>query len=113
MRSEAAFGPAPKVVDHARRTDRRNGRTVDDAHFPADQRQAQPVEVDAEWSACVHRVHELTSAVDEAGEVPTGWTVPERQLALLDAEPCASRVDRHPDLAPEARRKRKASLPRG
>src|SRR5262245_19499871 len=47
MRSEAAFGSAPQIVDHSHRTDRSDGRTVDDAHFPADERQTPAVKIDA------------------------------------------------------------------
>ncbi len=53
-------------------------------------------------------VDELAAAMEEARRVATGRAVVEVELDLLELEPGAKRVDRHPYLAAEAGRERKA-----
>ena len=99
MGAKAPLLPRPQVVGQP---DRRHHRLVG-RERPADERQASAAVVEGERPRGEERVGELARSVDEAGQVAAGRTMPERQRHLLDAEPRARRVDRHPDLAAEAR----------
>ena len=104
VRAEAALGPAPEVVgepdrgdEPARATQRTSSRRAAGAGRGGSRRAARRASSDvASWRP----------RWTKPREVAAGRAVLERQLDLLDAEPGARRVDRHPRLAAEARRER-------
>jgi hypothetical protein len=111
VRAEAALAPAPEVVCETDRGNRRDGGPSRQRRRPADERQAPAAIVDGERPGGEQRVDELAPPVQEPAQVATGRPVAERQRHLADAEAGASRVDRHPDLAAEARRERERGPP--
>ncbi len=66
-----------------------------------------------ERAAGERRLHELAAAVDEARCIAAARAMAQRELELLNAEPRANRVDRHPHLAAEAGSRREAGNARG
>ena len=111
MRAEAALLAAPEIVGEAQRGDRRDRRTIRHPDLPADQRQPEAAEVDAERAAGIDGVAELPRPVEEAAGIAPGGAVTERQLDLAELEPGARGVDRHPHLAAEAGRDGEAGGP--
>ena len=114
VRAEAALRPAPEVVGEPERAiaARRPASRLHRERRPADERQAQAAVVDGERPA--------------ASSASTSWRprwakpAASRPVArcssgsstLLDAQPGADGVDRHPHLAAEARREREAGRAR-
>src|SRR5205814_8833110 len=69
--------------------------------------------VDGARAAGEQRVERLPPAVREAAGIPCGRAMAERQLEFGNPEAGPDRVDRHPHLAAEAGRERKACLAGG
>jgi hypothetical protein len=70
-------------------------------------RHARAAVIHAQRSGRERRVAELPAAVNEAACVAAGRAMFELERDLLDVNPRAHGVDRHPCLRPEARRERK------
>jgi len=68
--------------------------------------------VDRQRPAREQQIEELTTAMREARQVPPCLAMLEVDVDFLDGEACAHHVDRHPQLAPEARREREGGRAR-
>ncbi len=114
MGPEAPLRPAPEIVGEPDRCDRRDGRHREPDHG-ADERQPEPAVVHGLRPAGEHELGELAAAVREPAQVTARRAMLELELDLLDLEPGADRVDRHPRLDPEAHRDRedRGARPRG
>src|SRR5437763_1702236 len=99
-----ACGPGVEVVGEADRGHARLAHRED----PADERQAEAAVVLGQRAAGEDGVEKLAGPVGEAARIAAGRAVAQWELHLLDFEPLPGRVDRHPHLAAEPRRGRKA-----
>ena len=100
--AKAALRAAPEIVGQAERRNGGDGGAVRHAHLPADERQAQAMEVDAERPAGIDAVAQLPRAVrrSRARSRPVArWT--ERELDLADAATRSAR--RRSSSAPRSR----------
>src|SRR5207253_647263 len=100
--AEAALRPRPEIIGQPEQ----RGRRLDEGEGGADERQTVAAVVRSQRQAPEQRVVQLARPVQESCEIATGRPVLEVELPLLDGEPGADGVDRHPYLAAEAGRER-------
>src|SRR5438093_6158465 len=104
MPADAARWPRDQVVGEPDRGHDRLAHREDPAH----QREAESTVVLGQRAAGEKSVEELAGPVGEAARIAACRPVAQWELHLLDFEPLPGRVDRHPHLAAEPGRGRKA-----